>query len=52
MELLYDGLGADLDSLAVRRGAVRGCLRDSCAGREKVGENRQQATVDKPLWIV
>ena len=42
MELLYDGMGADLDNLAMRRSSVRGRLRDSGAGREKVGETRQQ----------
>ena len=45
MELLYDGMGADLDNLAMRRSSVRGRLRDSGAGREKVGETRKQSSL-------
>ena len=36
MELLYDGLGADVDRLALRGSAVRGGVRDRVAGRREV----------------
>ena len=50
MELLYDGMGADLDNLAMRRSSVRGCLRDSGAGRKEVGENRQHLAF-RSRWL-
>ena len=36
MELLYNGLGADVDRLALRGSAVRGGVRDRVAGRREV----------------
>ena len=36
MELLYDGLGADVDRLALRGSAVRGGVWDRVAGRREV----------------
>ena len=36
MELLYNGLGADVDRLALRGSAVWGGVRDRGAGRREV----------------